>query len=151
MITYERISRKPQLANGLIGMSLSEFDVLYAKFETAYTARESALQSARPPELAPRRAAGAGRKHKYSLRDRLVMTLFWLISYTTYDALGFIYDINKSNVEDNLKSVLDVLATVPGFHFDLPPSDLPKMRTFQEVMITFPGICQIISAKEQNF
>lgn len=148
MITYERISRKPEVAKGLIGMSLAEFEILYAKFETAHRARESALQDARLHELMHKRAAGAGRKHKYSLRDRLVMTLFWLRAYTTYEALGFIYDINKSNVEDNLKSVLDTLATIPDFHFELPHPEIPKMRTFQEVMVDFPGICLIIGAKD---
>ncbi len=35
MITYEKILKKPQVMNSLIGMSLTEFEKLYAEFEIA--------------------------------------------------------------------------------------------------------------------
>ena len=148
MITYEKIVQKPQVANSLIGMSLAEFEKLYAKFETAHLKRESTLQYTRRHKMKRKRAVGAGRKHKYDMRDRLLMTLFWLRAYTSYQVLGFIYDLNRSNVEDYLKNVLDTLATVPTFHFELPQAEVPKMRTFREVMDAFPEICLIIDTKE---
>jgi hypothetical protein len=39
MITYEKLSKKPQVAQRLIGMTLTEFDSFYAEFETAHEAR----------------------------------------------------------------------------------------------------------------
>ena len=104
MLTYEMIFKQPQVAISLIGMSLPEFEGLYAEFELAHIVRTNALHKAKR-----RRAMGAGRKHKYALRDRLVMTLFWLRAYTTYEALGVFYDLDKSTVEDNLNDVLDTL------------------------------------------
>src|SRR5688572_3360853 len=74
MITYEKIFKKPQIANSLIGMSLAEFEKLYAEFELAHIAHEGALQYTRRHKLKRRRAVGAGRKHKYPVRDRLLMT-----------------------------------------------------------------------------
>jgi hypothetical protein len=88
MITYEKISVKPQVANSLIGMSLAEFEKLYAEFERAHIGRVNALPYTRRHKVKRERAAGAGRKHKYALRDRLLMTLFWLRAYTTYEVLG---------------------------------------------------------------
>ena len=88
MITYEKIFKQPQIAISLIGMSLPEFEELYAELELAHFARTNALQYTRRHMSKRRRAMGAGRKHKYALRDRLVMTLFWLRAYTTYEALG---------------------------------------------------------------
>lgn len=148
MITYEKIFKKPQLANNLIGMPLVEFEKLYAEFELAHRARESALQHTRRHKAKRRRAVGAGRKHKYALRDRLLMTLFWLRAYTTYEVLGFFYGLDKTTVEDNLNDVLDTLAGMKTFDFERPQAEVPKLRSVQEVMDTFPDIHFVSDAKE---
>jgi hypothetical protein len=109
MVTYEKLLKKPQVANSLIGMSLSEFEDLHADFESVYTERQTALQHTRHHKSKRQRAVGAGLKHKYELRDRLLMTLFWLRAYMTYEVLGFFYNLDKTNIEDNLKDVLDTL------------------------------------------
>ena len=148
MITYEKIFKKPQLANNLIGMPLVEFEKLYAEFELAHRARESALQHTRRHKAKRRRAVGAGRKHKYALRDRLLMTLFWLRAYTTYEVLGFFYGLDKTTVEDNLNDVLDTLAGMKTFDLERPQVEVPKLRSVQEVMDTFPDIHFVSDAKE---
>ena len=76
MITYQTVFRKSQVANSLVGMSVDEFDQFYAEFERVYIRRESALPYTRRNKLKRKRMMGAGRKHKYVLRDRLLMTLF---------------------------------------------------------------------------
>lgn len=91
---------------------------------------------------------GAGRKHKYALRDRLLMTLFWLRAYTTYEVLGSFYDLDKTTVEDNIKSVLDTLARMTTFRFELPHAEVPKLRSMQEIIDTFPDIRLVLEAKE---
>jgi hypothetical protein len=141
MITYEKIFKQPQVAISLIGMSLPEFEKLYAEFEPAHHARTSALQYTRRHKAKRRRAVGAGRKHKFPLRDRLVMTLFWLRAYTTYGALGYFYKLDKSTVEDNLNDVLDTLNRMTTFKFESPQAEVPKLRSVQEVLNTFPELC----------
>lgn len=139
---------KPQVANNLIGMSLAEFDKLYAKFELSHRARASALQHTRRHKAKRQRAAGAGRKHRYALRDRLLMTLFWLRAYTTYEVLGFFYHLDKTTVEDNLNDVLEVLAGITTFSFERPEVEVPKLRSVREVMDAFPDLRFIIDIKE---
>lgn len=150
MITYEKIFQKPQVANSLIGMSLAEFDELYAEFELIHIARERALVCTRRHNVKRRRAVGAGRKHKYALRDRLLMTLFWLRAYTTYKVLGSFYDLDKTTVEDNLKNVLDTLARVTTFNIERPQAEVPKLRSVQEVMNFFPDILLLIDSNEHS-
>jgi hypothetical protein len=150
MITYEKILKKPQVAKSLIGMSLAEFEKLYAEFELAHIARENTLNYTRRHKVKRQRAMGGGRKHKYPLRDRLLMTLFWLRAYTTYEVLGMFYDLDKSSVEDNLKIVLDTLAGMTTFKFERPQAEVPKLRSVQEVMDTFPDIRLLIDTKEQR-
>ena len=150
MVTYKKIIKKPQVANSLIGMSLSEFDDLYADFEREYTQRESTLRYTRHHKAKRRRAVGAGRKHKYELRDRLLMTLFWLRAYMTYEVLGYFYDLDKTNIEDNLKDVLGTLEAMTTFNFERPSAERTKLHSVTEVMDAFPDVRLVIDAKEQR-
>lgn len=147
MITYEKILKKPQVANHLIGMSLAEFEKLYVEFERAHLGRVNALQYTRRHKLRRQRAVGAGRKYKYSLRDRLVMTLFWLKAYTTYEVLGSLYYLDKTTVEDNLNDVLDTLTNMTMLNFEHPQANVPKLRSMQDVLNAFPELHLIIDTK----
>ena len=150
MITYQKLHKKPQVAKSLIGMALAEFDKFYAEFEKAHEARVCASTKIRSGEKKRQRAVGAGRKHRYDLRDRLLMTLFWLKAYTTYELLGFFYDLNKTNIEDNLKLIIDTLASMTSFNFERPKADRKKLSSVAEIMDAFPDVRLIIDAKEQR-
>lgn len=150
MITYEKILKKPQVTNSLIGMSLADFEKLYAKFEFAYIERMGALHYTRRYKLKRRRATGAGRKHQYALRDRLLMTLFWLRAYTTYKVLGSLYNLDKTTIEDYLNGVIDTLSTMDGFNFERPLTDVPKLRSLQEVITAFPDVLLINDSEEHE-
>lgn len=147
MITYEKILRNPQVTNSLIEMSLAEFERLYAEFERAHLGRVSALQDTRRHKQKRQRAVGAGRKHKYALRDRLLMALFWLRAYTTYEVLGFFYGLDKTTVEDNLNDVLKTLESMTTFSFERQQAEVPKLRSVQDVLDTFPELHLLIDAK----
>jgi hypothetical protein len=150
MITYERLSKRPQAVPSLIGMNLSEFDKLFAEVEVAHAERLAGLQVTRRKGKPRQRSVGAGRKHRYDLRDRLLMTLFWLRVYTTYEVMGFFYDLNKTNIEDNLKDVLATLEAMTTFTYERPQGERKKLRSPQEVMDAFPEVRLVIDAKEQR-
>jgi len=147
MITYEKMCRKPQAAISLIGMSFAEFEKLYVEFELAYRAYAFSLEYTRRDKLKRRRAVGGGRKHKYALRDRLLMTLFWLKAFTTYEVFGSFYHLDKTTVEDYLHDVLEILAGMPTLHVERPPTEIPKLRSVQEVINAFPDIQSMIDDK----
>ena len=134
----------------LIGMSIAEFEKFYGEFELAYNARAGSFQYTRRDKLKRRRAAGAGRKHKYSLRDRLLMTLFWLKAYTTYEVLGTLYHLDKTTVEDNLNDVLDTLAEMTACNFVRPQAEIPKLHSLRELMTAFPEVCLIMDANQEG-
>ena len=130
----------------LIGMSLPEFEQLYTEFELAQRRREKSLEYTRRDKSKRRRAVGGGRKHKYSLRDRLLMTLFWLKAYTTYGVLGALYQLDKTTVQDNLNDVLDTLASMATLNVECPQAEIPKLRSLHEVMNAFPELRLIMDA-----
>jgi len=149
MITYEKLSQKPQVAKSLIGMSLVEFAGFYAEFEEAHEERLQTSQRTRRGQKR-QRGVGAGRKHKYDLRDRLLMTLFWLKAYTTYELLGFFYALDKTNIEDNLLVMVGTLESMATFEFERPTAERKKLHSVEEVMDAFPDVRLIIDAKEQR-
>ncbi len=149
MITYSNLSKHPQVAPRLIGMSLPTFDQLYAEFEVAHQQRLNQAKLTRRTNTRRQRAAGAGRKHQYDLRDRLLMTLFWLQVYMTYEVLGFFYQLNKTNIEDNLKDVQATLATMTSFTVEHSSPDRLKLHSPEAVMTAFPEVELVIEAKEQ--
>jgi transposase len=149
MITYAKLLKKPQVARSLVGMNLVEFEQFYAEFEDAHTERLQASQKTRGNQKR-QRAVGAGRKHKYDLRDRLLMTMFWLKVYMTYELLGFFYDLNKTNIEDNLNLILETLVGMTRFNFERPKAERKKLHSVEEVMDAFPDARLIIDAKEQR-
>jgi IS5 family transposase len=150
MITYQKLLKKPQVAKSLVGMSLVEFDKFYVEFEKTHEERLQSSMTTRAGKKKRQRAIGAGRKHKYDLRDRLLMTLFWLKAYTTYELLGFFYDLNKTNIEDNLNHILDTLANMTSFNFERQKADRKKLSSVAEIMDAFPDVRLIIDAKEQR-
>ena len=150
MVTYEKLSRRPQAATSLIGMSLAAFDQLYAEFAVAHGERLANLSVTRRKGVPRQRAVGAGGKHRYDLRDRLLMTLFWLRVYTTYEVLGFLYELNKTNIEDNLKDMLATLAEMTTFSYDRPGAGRKKLHSVAAVMEAFPDVRLVIDAKEQR-
>lgn len=150
MITYEKIFKNPQVANSLIGMSLAEFEKLYAEFELTHIERVNALQYTERHKVKRRRAVGAGRKHKYALCDRLLMTLFWLRAYTTYKVLGIFYGLDKTTVEDYLKNVICTLSMMASFDFECPLAEVPRLRSVQEVINAFPDILLIMDSEERS-
>ena len=150
MVTYEKLTRHPDTAPSLSGLSLSAFNQLYAEFEVAHVQRTTASSVTRCKHHTRQRAVGAGRRYQCDLRDRLLMTLFWLRGYMTYAVLGFFYDLDKTNVEDNLKDVLVTLDGMTTFTFERPRSERTKLNSPQAVMTAFPDVRLVIDAKEQR-
>lgn len=150
MITYERLTRRPQVAPSLIGMRLAEFDALYREFEVRHEERRQSATVTRRTGEVRQRAVGAGHSYRYELRDRLLLTLFWLRAYTTYEVLGFFYDLNKTNIEDILKDILTTLEQMSTFSFELPGPERRKLRTPDAVLEHFPEVRLIVDSKEQR-
>lgn len=140
MVTYEKLSRRPRAAASLIGMGLEAFDQLYAEFAVAHGERLVNLTVTRRKGTLRQRVVGAGGKHRYDLRNRLLMTLFWLRVYTTYEVMSFFYEMNKTNIEDNLKDILATLEGMTSFSYDRPGAQRKKLHSVSEVMDAFPAL-----------
>jgi hypothetical protein len=152
MIRYQDLQRRPaKLFRSLTGMDRDAFEALFADFEAAHQAARAAAGPTRAGRPR-RRAVGGGRPHALAPRDRLLMALFWLRAYPTYEVLGFLFGLDKANAHRNTAAVLAVLEALGDFPFDRPDRqpDRAPLGTPEAVMDAFPTVRLVIDTKEQR-
>jgi hypothetical protein len=150
MITYQNASRYPAAFHSLFGHSVADFDALYAEFAIAYEHRVAESALTRKQATPRKRKPGAGRRFKHPLRERLLLTLFWLRVYPTLELLGVCFSLDKTSAEDNLKDVLATLSTLAGFAFDTPDRRRRKLHTLEQVLTAFPAVALIMDDADQQ-
>jgi len=152
MIRYPDLQKRSGvLFRNLTGMSHHAFEALLTSYEAARHAARAA--SARTRDGRPRRRApGGGRHHALAPCDRLLMALFWLRAYPTYELLGFYFGLDKANAHRNTADVLAVLEALGDFPFDRPDHDPGRtpLRSPQAVMDAFPAVRLVVDTKEQR-
>lgn len=150
MIRYATLRLTPKIFPALTGVTLAEFERLTEEFAAAQSRARAA--STRTKKGAPRkRAAGAGAPPSLGLADRLLMALVWLRVYPTYEVLGWLFGLEKSNAWENVQATLAVLATLADFPFERPAADRAKLATPAAVIAAFPAVKVILDGKEQPF
>lgn len=148
MIRYATLRLTPAIFPALTGLTLGEFDRLAPDFAAAH-ARARAASTHTRRGTPRRRAPGAGAPPSLDLTDRLLMALVWLRIYPTYEVLGWLFGLEKSNAWENVQDALAVLAALADFPFERPAADRPKLGTPAAVFAAFPEVRIVIDAKEQ--
>lgn len=142
---YERLSRRPAAFRSMTGMSVNEFDSLYQKI--CPKIGEYHLESLNERER--KRAIGAGAEYKNDTRNRFLMTIIWLRLYVTYEVLGFLFDIHKSNVSRNMKPILEVLRKEMKEEIVWPDKEKREKMKMDQFLEEFSEVIAIVDATEQ--
>jgi transposase len=150
MITYDTLRRHPAAFRSLTGYSPDQFDALFAAFAPAHTRRCLARATTKKDGQPRQRAVGGGPRHRHDPQTRLLIALFWLRVYPTFEVLGFFFSLNKTNVHDAVHEALDTLETLAQFPFERPAAERKKLRSPAAVMDAFPDVRLVIDAKEQR-
>ena len=122
MTVYEKLRRRPAVFRNLTGLSIEEFEALYQQLVNDI----ERYDETRLEQGERQRAVGAGRRYDHDARNRLLMAMIWLRVYPTYEVLGFIFDLDKSNICRNLKGVLAVLREQLGDEVEWPDQSAPQ-------------------------
>jgi hypothetical protein len=150
MLTYVALSQVPVIFPALTGLTRDEFDRLVGDFTTARQRLRAASQQTR--RGTPRqRAAGAGAPPAHDPPTRLLIALVWLRIYPTYELLGWLFGLEKSNAWEAVQDALAVLETLADFPFERPATERKRLATKAAVMEAFPAVAVIVDAKEQPF
>lgn len=145
MLNYIKLSKKSKTFRTFTGITTEEFDGLYTKIENKYPKYEAK----RLYRKDRKRAIGAGRKFKLELIDRLLMFLVYYRLYVTYSLLGFLFDLDQSNVQRNIKHIEPLVkACIP-----LPEKVYKKTKRIgdmKDLLEYFPEMKVFIDATEQE-
>jgi hypothetical protein len=150
MIRYATLRLTPKIFPALTGVTLAEFERLAEDFAAAH-ARARAASTHTKKGTPRQRAAGAGAPPSLDLPNRLLIALVWLRVYPTYEILGWLFGLEKSNAWENVQDALAVLETLADFPFERPAADRAKLATPAAVLAAFPAVKVILDGKEQPF
>lgn len=141
MITLEKLRNKPEKCHAFTGLTPAEFDTVLAAVEPLYRS----VQAERRDPSSRRRAIGAGHPFTLSVSDRLLMTLIYWRVYLTQGLLGFLFDLDDSNVSREIRRMRQVLLQVlpvPSRDTNLIPSPIAntsrRSSTLQELLEQHP-------------
>jgi hypothetical protein len=123
MLTVKKLRRKPKHFHNFTGLTPEQFDELLAALEPLYAqAEHERLEN--PNRL---RSRGAGRKFNLELPERLLMSLMYFRLYLTQTLLGYLFDLDSSNVNREINGrMLVVLSGV----LPVPAQDEPLSSDF---------------------
>jgi hypothetical protein len=150
MISYTLVAATPGIFPALTGLSQKDFDALFVDVQQAQARRlEEATDTKRG--FRPRqRKAGAGHPFDHDLRDRLLMALVWLRVYPTYELLGWLFGLDKSNAWHNVQDVLATLEQMACFPLERPEAR-PQLTSKDDLFDAFPEVRLVVDATEQSF
>ncbi len=123
MLTVKKLRRKPKHFHNFTGLTPQQFDELLDAIEALYERAEHE----RLENPTPLRARGAGRRFNLELPKRLLMSLMYFRLYVTQTLLGYLFDLDSSNVDREINGgmLLALLAeALPVPARDEPLSDL---------------------------
>lgn len=148
MLTYEKLSKHPAHFLRYVGLTLPQFDRVYQELAPqAEQARRERLS--RPDRL---RGIGAGGKYRLSLRDRFLMTLCYHRLYLSQALLGYLFDLDPSNLCRNIHELSPLIETVlpnPKRVLAKVVETAKKISTPEELFRQFPDLKIILDATEQ--
>jgi len=76
------------------------------------------------------------------------MAMVWLRIYPTYEVLGVLFDLHKSNVCRNLKILLKLSQEKTKIEVRWPDEKRPK-KCLEDLLADFPDLKVIVDATEQ--
>ena len=145
MFNHTKLAKRPKQFLSVTGLTVPQFDSLSKEIKKNYKTTEQKRLSKDKRE----REIGAGHKFDLSLKDRILMLLMYYRMYTTYDMLGMIFDLDKSNVMRNIRYLEPAVKQsipIPAKKY----ADSKKLKTMQEIQQFFPDLIAITDGTEQQ-
>lgn len=145
MLTYKKLAKRPSLFRSFTGMTIEEFDKLYEFAESRYDNYEIKRLS-RKDRI---NAIGQGRDFNLPLEDRLIALLTYYRQYVTYTLLGFMVDLDQSNICRDIQ----ILEPLVKRCIPLPEKvheRIKKIGTMEELLQYYPELKAVLDTTEQE-
>ena len=155
MFSYERLRRHPRDLQRFTGLKDEQFARVLGAVEPVYADGEKERLSSEERQ----RAIGGGRRFTLSVADRLLMTLMYLRLYVTQSLLGYMFNLDDSNVNREinqrmLKVLKEVLPTPMQEQLLTVQTHAKKSKrisTLSELLEAYPEFKEVLlDATEQE-
>lgn len=123
---FNRLSKNKSQFLKVTGLDIPAFNSLYKKTEPLFL-RAEAKRKFNPNRVYK---IGCGPQYKLHFKDRLLMVLIYYRVYTTYDLLGFIFELDKSSISRAFKSISVLLPKVfkiPEKRIEVDPNEMIEL------------------------
>ena len=127
-------------------MDVSEFDSVHEEVESRYNEFEKKTRS----RSERRRDVGGGHPFKLPLRDRLLMLLVYYRSYVTSILVGYLFDLDQSNVLKDIRMLEPLVKESLPLPEKIHKKLTRRLRTIDEVEEYFPGFKAFVDSTEQE-
>ncbi len=145
-VSYDRLACQPRVFPHLTGVSVLDFDVLFADFLPRSLAAERARLS-RPDR---QRAIGAGRAFALAVRDQLLLCVIWLRRYPTDETLGFLFGLEQTSIGDTRARIIPLLATLGLDTMRLPDPGKKQRLPLDDLLRETPELAVLVDTYEQR-
>nr|AAU84264.1 conserved hypothetical protein [uncultured archaeon GZfos9C4] len=138
MITVNRALKSDRLMRATTGLSASEFNQLVQSFGQELQKGRWIRYEIGVKRGDRERKPGGGRTGNLrSFKEKLFFVLFYFKCYPTFDVLGLLFDLNRSNACRNVQKLTPILEKTLGKKMVLPKR---KISTLKELFEIFPNV-----------
>jgi hypothetical protein len=134
MININRAMKSNRVLKSLTGLNIEKFQELVTYFEVLLV-EETAKKSKSKKR---QRAVGGGSKHSLqTAHEKLFYILFYTKIYPTFDMAGFIFNVNRSQTNRWMHTLLPLLEKALDRRVVLPKRQIQSMEEFMKL---FPEV-----------
>ena len=142
MISINRASKSDRTMGATTGLSVSEFDELTPKFAQELEAERWNKYERGVEEGDRERRPGGGRRWNLrTVSEKFFFILLYFKCYPTFDVLGLVFDLNRSNACRNIRKLTPILENALGKELVLPEREINSLdglfRIFPEAKDIF--------------
>ncbi len=146
MLQYHRLRRHPAVFRAMTGLSVAQFDALYAEFLPRFLAAEGRRLS-RPDR---RRAIGGGHPFGLGERDQLLLTVVWLRRYPINAVLGYLFGVEETTALRTVRRVLPILEAAGLDTMRQPDPGKWQRPDLDALLAETPALAVIVDTFEQR-
>lgn len=145
MITYQKLFNKPNKLMRFTGLTVSQYRILVERLKPLWEKAE--LE--RLWRVDRKRDIGAGRCYTIKfLEDKLLLILLWYRTYTVFELLGWIFQLDATNIGRLINKLTPLLETVADpellVYLKVAQKKRKKIRTWDEFVEEFPDLAEVI-------
>lgn len=144
MLTYQKLFNNPGKLIRFTGLNPFQFETLAKKLEPLWIKSETE----RLERVNRVRAIGAGRKYRLtSTEDKLLLILIFYRTYLNYEVLGWIFNLDASNICRLIKKLIPLLeiAADPTLSSSLRLIKQKRKRLgFEEFIRLYPDLFELV-------